>query len=213
MAKKDVSSNGNALPPNYYRVHVNRGPLPPMATLEEMYSKNGVAGLYRGSYMWTKDRSQTGANDVTAEEVVMAAKQFTAEEIRKMGGLTSENVIAHGFRNNLVVADEKETHAFGISLETCDLQRSRWLVGLGSSTVYCGGRGVAVLYSRSGRRILDPLIPVRPPQVALGPLVPRPFKTALGILGTRLSDPVRHAIRNLDSRVGRGFWSCAFYDQ
>jgi|GEM_PF-2264136 len=147
-------TNGNALPPNHYRVRVNRGPLPPMATLEEMYSKNGVSALYNGSYTWAKDRSRTGENDVTADEVVMVAKQFTVEEIREMGGLTSENIIAWGIRNNLVAADEKETHAFGINPETCDLQRSRWLVGLGSSTVCDDGHGVAVLGSGSDRRFL-----------------------------------------------------------
>ena len=146
--------NGNGLLANHYRVRVNRGPFPPMATLEEMYSKDGVSALYNGSYTWTKDRSRAGANDVTAEDVVMVAKQFTAEEIREMGGLTSENVIAWGSRNGLVAADEKETHAFGINPETRDLQRSRWLVGLGSSAMCDGHRRVAVLGSLSGGRVL-----------------------------------------------------------
>lgn len=150
-------TNGNALPANHYRVRVNRGPLPPMAILQEMYSKDGVSALYNGSYTWTKDHSRTGANDVTADEVVMVAKQFTEEEIREMGGLTSENIIAWGSRNGLVVADEKETHAFGINSETCDLQRSRWLVGLGSSTLGGVCRFVAVLGGGSSRRILGNL--------------------------------------------------------
>jgi hypothetical protein len=151
---RDAATNGNALLPNHYRVHVSRGPFPPMATLEEMYSKNGVCTIYNGSYTWTKDRSRTGVNDVTADEVVMVAKQFTGEEIREMGGSTSQNIIAWGIRNNLVAANEKETHAFGINPETCDLQRSRWLIGLGSSAMYDGDRYVAVLDSESGRRVL-----------------------------------------------------------
>lgn len=148
------SAGGNGLPSDRHRVRVNRGPFPSMATLQEQFSKNGVSELFSGKYEWTKHSSRMGANDVTAEEVVMVVKQFTDEEIKKMGGLESENIIAWGLKNDLVPADEKEIYAFGINPETCDLQRKFWLVGLGSSAMHGDGRVVAVLRSVSDGRIL-----------------------------------------------------------
>ncbi len=140
--------------PIEYRVHVNRGPFPPMPTLEKLFSNCGVSDLFYRKVEWEKHSSRMGENDVTAEEVVMVVKQFSSEEIKEMGGLKSENIIAWGLKNDLVAADEKETCAFGINPETCDLQRKFWWVGLGSSAVAAVGRCVAVLRSLSDRRIL-----------------------------------------------------------
>jgi len=151
---RNAPTNGNTLPADHYRVHVNRGSLPSKATLKKQFSNDGVSDLFNGKHEWKKHSSRMGASDVTAEEVVMVVKQFTPEEIEEMGGPESENIIAWGLKNGLVSADEKETYAFGINSETCDLQRKFWLVGLGSFAVRGGRRCVALLRSGSGGRFL-----------------------------------------------------------
>ncbi|MFA5129698.1 MAG: hypothetical protein WC477_02115 [Patescibacteria group bacterium] len=149
---KSEMTNGD-LPPNHYRIRVNRGQLPAKKQLEIDFP-GGVSKLFNGSYEWKRHSSRVGMNDVTAEEVVMIVKQFTPEEIEEMGGLESGNIIAWGLKNGLVPADEKETYAFGSNQETCNLQFEFWLVALGSFTMSGGHRGVAVLGSGFGGRIL-----------------------------------------------------------
>lgn len=138
-----------------YRIRVDRGPLPPLSALEEIYSKGGVSDLFDEQFEWKKHSSREGANDVTANEVVMVMKCFTGEEIAQIGGLHSENIIAWGLKNGLVPADKKETHAFGINAETRHFQNEFSLVGLGSFAIFGGFRFVARLYSDSGKRCLD----------------------------------------------------------
>lgn len=152
---RDAPTNSDALSKDHYRVRVNRGQLPPMATLEEQFSKDGVSSLFNGTHEWEKHPCRLGENDVTADEVVMVVKQFTEKDITEMGGLENENIIAWGQKNGLVPADEKETYAFGINPETRDFQRKGWIVGIGSSTVDGDGRYVAMLGGDSGRRVLD----------------------------------------------------------
>ncbi len=152
----DYAAHGSTFPTHRYRVRVNRGPLPPMAILEGMYSKGGVSMMYDGRFVWTMDRSRLDTNGVMVEEVVMVAKQFSFQEAYSMGGLSRESVIVWGSQSGLMAADEKETHAFGINLETCDLQLSRRLLGLGSSAKRQSqaDQCVAMLGSKSGRRTL-----------------------------------------------------------
>ena len=137
-----------------YRVRVNRGPYPAMTTLEGQFSKEGVSQLYNGSYEWKKHSSRLGMNDVTSDEVVMVAKEFSEEDVHEMSGLESKNIIAWGLKKGLVAADDKETYAFGINPETAELQCEFWLVGLGSFAMSDDDQRVAVLFSDSAVRCL-----------------------------------------------------------
>jgi hypothetical protein len=137
-----------ALPPDHYRIRVNRGSLPPMAKLEEQFSKGGVSCLFDGRE-WKRHASRMGANDVTAEEVIVHVHDFGRP-------IDSEEAIAWGLEHDYLPADEKETYAVGIDSQTRDLQKRNWLVGLGSFALGDGGlRRVAVLFAVDGRRILD----------------------------------------------------------
>ncbi len=142
------------LPLDHYRIHVNRGRFPSMEVLQEQFSKGGVSDLYNGKYEWKKHSCRSGKKDVTAKNVIMVVKQFTAEEIKEMGGLESENIIAWGLKNGLVPADVKETYAFGVNPETHDLQCQFWMVGLGSFTMRGGERCASLMGVSGGVRVL-----------------------------------------------------------
>lgn len=136
-------------------IRVNRGPFPAMSTLEKQFSQDGVSWLFNARVDWKRHSSRFGVSDVVADDVVMVVKEFSEKEVREIGGLTSENIIAWGLKNDLVPADEKETYAFGINSETAELQRQFWLVGLGAFALNDGHQYVAVLRSESGRRYLS----------------------------------------------------------
>ncbi|MEK9177433.1 MAG: hypothetical protein AAB923_04010 [Patescibacteria group bacterium] len=148
----------DGLPPDHYRIRVNRGPLPSFAELESEYGKGNVSSLFDGR-PWTKHAKRL-EHDVTAEEVVILVKDFALEiesgeiTLDKDGYLLTEDLIAWGLKHGYTPCDEKETYAVGRDEKTRDLQRKNWSVALGSSAAGGGGRCVAVLDARGRDRVL-----------------------------------------------------------
>ncbi len=124
---------------------------PAMSELEQQF--DAVSSLFAGSYEWEQHKSRKDFDKAPGDKIFFV-KHFTSEEIKEMGGPKSEHIIAWGLKNGYVVADEKELYAFGINPETRDLQRSFWIVALGSSTMAYCFRSVAMLFSDAGGRIL-----------------------------------------------------------
>jgi hypothetical protein len=123
------------------------------AALEAQISKNGVSDLFYGDYEWQNHASCAGIVQTPGPKN-MLLKQFTPKEIKEMGGLESENIIAYMDARGYRPATHLETYAFGVNPETSGLQREFWIIGLGSFALVGGGRCAAVLRAGGGRRIL-----------------------------------------------------------
>lgn len=150
------------LPPDHYRLRVNRGPLPSFAELEIEFGKGNVSSLFDGR-PWTKSKERF-ENDVIVEEVVILAKDFAEEiesgEIAVYGEgnnryILSDDIVTWGIKHEYTPCEEKETYAFSHDPQTRDLQHKRWHVALGSSALGGDRRCVARLSANDRDRIFN----------------------------------------------------------
>ena len=128
-----------------YRVPVAYDMPHSKSALESEFSKDGVSELFYGNYEWKNDRS-CAEIDQTPGERIMLVKHFNR-------AIESEDAIAEMDKLGYRPATHLEAYAF--AKVNPELQRQFWIVALGSSAMYGGSRGVAVLVSDSDGRVLD----------------------------------------------------------
>lgn len=133
------------LPPNHYRVHVGYDMPRDKGTLESEFSKDGVSELFYGNYEWQPHPS-CAKIDQTPGDRVFLVKHF-GRETESEANITEMDKL--GYRP----ATHIEAYAFAKA--NPELQRKFWIVALGSSAMGVDIRSVAMLFSDSGRRILD----------------------------------------------------------
>lgn len=138
------SNTSGALPPDHYRVSVSYDPLSPFSELEKEFGKNNVSSLFDGR-SWKRHASCVNMNETSGERV-MLVKHFAKP-------MTSEEAIAWGEENGYRPAIHLEAIEFVRAYP--HLQRTFWIVALGSFAMCDGYRYVAVLDGNDERRILD----------------------------------------------------------
>jgi len=112
--------------------------------LESEFSKDGVSELFYGNYEW-QPHSSCAEIDQTPGNRVMLLKHF---------GRNTESEANIAEMDKLGYRPATHLEAYAFAKANPELQRQFWIVALGSSPVRGGRRGVAVLRSGSGRRIL-----------------------------------------------------------
>lgn len=130
-----------------YRVQVGYDMPRDKATLEAVFSRDGVSELFYGNYEW-KNHSSCAEIDQTPGERIMLVKHFN----RAIG---SEDAIAEMDKLGYRPATHLEAYAFAKA--NPEPQRQFWIVALGSSAMRDGdfdGRDVAVLYGYSDESFL-----------------------------------------------------------
>lgn len=112
-----------------------------------------ASDLFSSKYKWEEHESVRGQVDRTAGNRDFLVKEFTEKEIKRMGGLTSDNVIAWAVANGYRAPVLEETVDFAKAHP--DLQREYPIVALGSFALSDGSRGVAILCRDDAERSLD----------------------------------------------------------
>lgn len=123
--------------PDEYRVFVKRGPLPDKCILDQQFSPGGVSVELTDAPIWRRYRL---CIDGTDGYLRMKLHRFSVDEMREVGGLTTENVIRWGLKRGLRPADHEEVYAFGIGPETMGLSYETPIVGLGAYIEYRASR-------------------------------------------------------------------------
>jgi hypothetical protein len=113
--------------------------------LEAEFSNDGVSELFYGNYEWQLHSSCQGIDQAPGE------REFLVKHFDRP--IESDEAIAEMDKLGYRPATHLEAYAFAKA--NPELQRQFWIVALGSFTVCGGGRGVVVLVSGSGGRVLS----------------------------------------------------------
>ena len=145
---RDAPTNGNALPPNHYRVPVTYAPMPSIDALKKEWGKDNVSVIFDGR-PFNFHASCVGMDRTPGERTFYvhdAGGDWESEE-QIAWGLKQRNAAApNGYRP----ATHEETYEFAKAHpELVDF------VGLGSFAMCDDDRYVAYVWQHDGQRFLD----------------------------------------------------------
>lgn len=128
------------LPPDHYRIRVDRGPFPPISVLEEKLGRS-VSEIYDGQHEWFRDKSRQGASALLDDEIVVYVHDFGPDAPT----MTGEEVVAWALEQGYVPLDAHETLAFALDPQTRDVRKKHSFITYGSYTIVSDGRAVPTL--------------------------------------------------------------------
>lgn len=128
------------LPPDQYRIRVDRGPFPPISVLEEKLGRE-VSEMYDGHHEWVRHTSRQGADALLDGEIVVYVHDFGPDAPT----MTGEDVTIWALWHGYVPLDEHETLAFALDSQTQDLRQKHSFISFGSYVIIGGGWVVPTL--------------------------------------------------------------------